>query len=94
MSYSIITTPAAEKDIKKLRETGNIAALKKLNALLDELREHPQTGTGKPEKLRHQLSGCWSRRISQENRLVYIINEEQRIVFVVRAHSHYVNNSS
>jgi toxin YoeB len=45
--------------------------LAKLNTLIEECRRHPFIGTGKPEPLRGEFQGWWSRRISQEHRLVY-----------------------
>ncbi|MDR2938214.1 MAG: Txe/YoeB family addiction module toxin [Prevotellaceae bacterium] len=89
MSYEIILSPAAKKDILTLRKTSDVAVMKKLNKLLDELREHPTVGTGKPERLKHNLAGCWSRRITQEHRLVYRIEEDIVTVIVIRAHGHY-----
>jgi toxin YoeB len=49
--------------------------LKKLNALIDEVTRTPFEGTGKPELLKHELAGWWSRRISDEHRLVYRIKD-------------------
>lgn len=43
----------------------------KVNVLIEECRRHPFTGTGRPEPLRNELSGWWSRRITREHRLVY-----------------------
>jgi toxin YoeB len=43
----------------------------RLIKLIREVQRDPFTGTGKPEPLRHELAGCWSRRIDQEHRLVY-----------------------
>ena len=71
MSFEVILTPKANKGIEKLKKAGNKSLIAKLGQLLDELEEHPETGTGKPEKLKHELSGLWSRRINREHRLVY-----------------------
>lgn len=46
-------------------------ALRKLNGLIEECKRHPFKGTGKPEPLKENLKGFWSRRSSQEHRLVY-----------------------
>jgi len=54
---------------------------------LEELAEHPFTGTGKPEPLKHDLSGMWSRRINGEHRLVYEIEDDT--VFFYSAKGHY-----
>lgn len=49
--------------------------LKKLNSLIEEIKRTPFEGTGKPELLRHELSGWWSRRMSDAHRLVYRIKD-------------------
>ena len=49
--------------------------LKKLNALIEETTRTPFEGTGKPEPLKHELKGWWSRRITDEHRLVYRIKD-------------------
>ncbi|WP_319414713.1 Txe/YoeB family addiction module toxin [Marispirochaeta aestuarii] len=55
--------------------------LKRINNLIKEISRTPYEGTGKPEPLKFQLQGCWSRRINQEHRLVYeIVSEELRII--------------
>ena len=54
--------------------------------LLKEVQRTPFTGTGKPEPLKHELSGCWSRRIDQEHRLVYEVKENKIRVLACRYH--------
>lgn len=51
MTYSIELTPVAENDIERLKQSGDKKILVKIDKLLNELREHPTSGTGKPEKL-------------------------------------------
>ncbi|MFT6216181.1 MAG: toxin YoeB [Roseivirga sp.] len=51
--------------------------------------EHPTKGTGKPEMLKHDLAGLYSRRINKKHRLVYSINEQVVTVYVLSAWSHY-----
>lgn len=53
MIFEIVFTSEALEDIEKLKKTGNKALLKKLYSLVQELKQHPETGTGKPEKLKH-----------------------------------------
>ncbi len=89
MNYEIILLSRAEKDISELRESGNKAVLVKLDKLLNELREHPYTGIGKPEPLKYDLKGCWSRRINQKHRLVYKVDDGKIIVVILSATSHY-----
>lgn len=88
MSYRIDFTKQAQNDIDFHRKSGNKAVLKKINTLLEELSEHPFTGTGKPETLKYDLAGLWSRRINQEHRLVYEVVGDT-IVVVVAAKGHY-----
>lgn len=87
--YAIFFTEAAKEDILAHKASGNMALLRKLHSLLGELREHPRTGTGKPELLRGNLSGLWSRRINREHRLVYSIHDAVVTVEVISAKSHY-----
>jgi toxin YoeB len=57
---------------------------KNLCAILKEmLRDDPTTGLGKPEALRHNLTGFWSRRISQKDRLIYKFNDTHIYIFAI-----------
>ncbi|MGR0279419.1 Txe/YoeB family addiction module toxin [Marinomonas dokdonensis] len=67
-----------EKD-KKLHK-----ALCKL--LKEMLRNHPSQGTGKPEQLRHNLTGFWSRRISHKDRLIYKFDDKSIYIFAIGGH--------
>lgn len=64
----------------------NKKLLKKINMLLKEIKRTPYEGTGKPEALKHELQGCWSRRINQEHRLVYEVFVTQINVLACRYH--------
>ena len=77
----------ANSDIDFHKKSGNKVVLKKLFILLSELIEHPFDGTGKPEPLKHNLAGCWSRRINREHRLVYEVLENT--VHIHSAQGHY-----
>lgn len=89
MVYTIEFLPKAKEDLKSLKNSGNKSAYRKVNSLINELREHPTTGTGQPEPLKYELSGYWSRRIDKKNRLIYRIEEEIVTVVVVSATGHY-----
>ena len=89
MIYAIEFTDIALAHIEKLKYSGNIAVTKKIRRLLEELTEHPETGTGKPEKLKYDYNGYWSRRINREHRLVYFIDKELITVTVISAYGHY-----
>jgi len=68
---------------------------KKIVALIQEVRKTPFEGRGKPEPLRHELSGCWSRRINKEHRLVYqVTGDEVRILACTNYCSTYINDKS
>ena len=60
--------------------------LKRINALIKEIKRHPFEGIGKPEPLKHDLSGYWSRRKDQEHRLVYRSDKKNIIVIACRYH--------
>ena len=60
--------------------------LKRLNLLLEDTLRHPFTGIGKPEMLRANLSGHWSRRITDEHRLVYLVDGEDLVILQARFH--------
>jgi toxin YoeB len=89
MIYEVVFTPEAKEDIARLRKSGDKLSLKRLDAIREELKIHPATGIGKPERTKHGLSGCWSRRITEKHRIVYRIKEEIVTVVVIRAYGHY-----
>ena len=59
----------------------------KINTLIDDIPRHPFTGLGKPEPLKRNLRGFWSRRITREHRLVYRI--EQGVLQIAQCRFHY-----
>lgn len=77
----------AELEIEYLKKTGNKAMLRKLFTLFSEIIIHPFEGTGKPEALKHHLSGMWSRRINKEHRIVYEVIDD--VVFIHSVKGHY-----
>ena len=87
MSYDLDFTDDAKADLKFHKKSGNKIILKKIVSFLEELVEHSYSGTGKPEPLKYDLSGKWSRRINQEHRLVYEVLES--IVKIHSAKGHY-----
>lgn len=56
------------------------AVLKRINALIRDIQRSPFDGIGKPEPLKHNLSGFWSRRIDDEHRLVYAIDDDRILI--------------
>lgn len=62
------------------------ATLRRINALIADAQRDPYNGIGKPEPLRHEFSGWWSRRIDQEHRMVYRLREETLEIAALRYH--------
>jgi len=89
MSYILEFSKNALEDIEKHKKSGDKPTLRKIEKLLNELLEHPITGTGQPEMLKHDLVGLYSRRINKKHRLVYSINEQIVTVYVLSVWSHY-----
>ena len=78
-------TPTALDDLRYWLKTDKRQA-DRILALLEEIRRTPFDGSGKPETLRFQLAGCWSRRIDREHRLVYQVEESEIVVITCRYH--------
>ena len=76
---------AAFEDLAWWIQQDRNKALRIVNLIKDVQRD-PFKGIGKPEPLRHELKGCWSRRIDQEHRLVYQITENKVRVLACRYH--------
>ncbi len=82
----IIFSPSALRELNTLKRAGDIIHLKKIRLLLESIQQTPFEGIGKPEALKHQLSGCWSRRISLEHRLVYEVKKDKIVVLSIKGH--------
>ena len=68
-------------------QTQDKKVLKRVNLLIKDIRRNPFDGVGKPEPLKNNLSGWWSRRIDETNRIVYY--EQDGIIYVVSCRGHY-----
>ncbi|MDR2145973.1 MAG: Txe/YoeB family addiction module toxin [Tannerella sp.] len=88
MIYFVETSLKAKSDLEILKKSDKKAYKKALSLFL-ELNEHPRTGTGKPELLKNDKRGLWARRINRKHRLVYKIEDDKVIVFVISALGHY-----
>jgi toxin YoeB len=77
--------PAALEDLAYWVEHDRKKALRVIDLALETQRD-PFGGKGKPEPLKHELAGCWSRRIDQEHRLVYEVAEERIRILACRYH--------
>ena len=87
--YQIEFTDDARKDLLRLQRKSP-QAIKKLKSLLEEIQEHPRTGTWQVEQLKHYAKETWSRRINKEHRLVYRINDDIVQVLVLSTYGHYI----
>jgi len=86
--YTIVYSLRAEDDLRKLKKD-EPAAFQKAVKLLNELAEHPKTGTGHPEPLKGDRAGQWSRTITKKHRLIYEILEKEVRVEVLSSYGHY-----
>jgi toxin YoeB len=89
--YRVIVSDIAKKDLLRIQKSGDKPSIRKVEQMISELYEHPETGTGKPERLKFDLTGYWSRRINRKDRLIYSIEDEIITVTVVSAMGHYSN---
>jgi toxin YoeB len=78
-------TKNAAEDLNYWKKT-DTAKVKRIKQLLEDIQKSPFEGIGKPEPLKHNFAGKWSRRITQEHRLVYELKEDEIIIFQCRFH--------
>ena len=81
----LVFTPNGWEDYQHWVQSDR-TTLKRLNRLIDDVLRDPYTGIGKPEQLRHVLSGAWSRRITEEHRLVYLVDGDDVVILQARYH--------
>jgi len=89
MTYFVELSDKAEEHFNLHIKAGNKKLLKRIYKLLKELSEHPETGTGRPHRLKHEKSGLWSRSIDDKHRMLYTIDDQKVIVFVISLWGHY-----
>ena len=77
----------AQDDLDYWKKSGKSSILKKIKSLLESIQETPFEGLGKPEGLKHNLSGLWSRRIDRGNRLIYKVTSE--VIYILSCRGHY-----
>ena len=81
----LVFTPHGWEDYRYWQATDK-AVIKRIDRLLDDTLRDPFAGIGKPEPLRHILGGCWSRRIDNEHRLVYLVEGDDGVVLQALYH--------
>ena len=82
----IIILPEADQHLNFWKKTGNKQVLKRISILISSILETPFEGIGKPEALKYELSGKWSRRIDKENRIVYAIIGNILYIYSLKGH--------
>ncbi|MEX2625713.1 MAG: Txe/YoeB family addiction module toxin [Ilumatobacteraceae bacterium] len=80
-----VFTPNGWDDYQHWQSTDR-TVLKRVNRLVDDTLRDPFEGIGKPEPLRHALAGAWSRRITAEHRLVYLVDSDDLVILQARYH--------
>lgn len=88
MKYTLKTTSKFEQDLVNLHR--NMPKLfTKAAKLLEEIENHPRTGTGHPERLKHYEVETWSRQINKQHRMVYEIHDATITVILLSVYGHY-----
>ncbi len=82
----IILSAKALEHIDFWKKTNKTAIQKRISELKDAIVNDPYHGIGKPEALKHQLSGKWSRRIDRENRFVYSVENNTLTIYSLKGH--------
>lgn len=89
MNYKIVLTEQAVEDYRFWKASGNKGVLNKITRLLEDMSKHPYMGIGKPEALKYELAGYWSRRINSEHRIVYRVIDDVIEIEVLAMRYHY-----
>lgn len=82
----VIYSETAQEDIAYWKKSGNKGVQKKIQTLIEDILKHPYEGIGKPHALKHNLSGSWARRISDEHRVVYSVDGNLLKISSLRGH--------
>lgn len=79
-------TDEAKEDLFFWKTSGQVAVMKKISTLVANITETPFTGIVKPQGLKHNFSGYWSRRINKEHRLIYEVFDSHILIHSLRGH--------
>jgi toxin YoeB len=82
----IIFSPNALEDLKYWKQKHNDKIIQRIKELIKAIELNPFHGVGKPEPLKHNYSGAWSRRINREHRLIYKIEAGRVIILALKEH--------
>lgn len=82
----VVLLGKSKNDLEEWKKSGNHSILKKIRNLIIDIEKTPFDGLGKPEALKYNLSGKWSRRISDKDRLVYEISGNDIKIYSLKGH--------
>ena len=82
----IVFSPESLEDLLFWKKSGNLKIQNRISELLESIKQNPYQGIGKPEALKSNWSGYWSRRINKEHRLIYKTENERIIIAQLRGH--------
>lgn len=85
----VVLLKKAREDREYWLHTGNKRIMRRITDLLNDILEHPFTGIGKPEPLKGNHQGKWSRRITDEHRIIYSVSSGRVFVYVFSMRGHY-----
>ena len=85
----IIYSDEVKRDIEYWKKSGNKIIQNKIQQLVDAIEESPFEGIGKPEPLKYNLAGLWSRRINWEHRIIYKLLEDEQTIKIYSLKGHY-----
>ena len=88
MIYKMAFLPQARKDFDEWKKTDEKTVVK-IKEILKDIADHPYSGMGKPEPLKHNLAGKWSRRINRTDRIVYSVDGIKVLIYVFSMKGHY-----
>lgn len=88
MNYKIAFLPQARKDFNEWKRIDE-KTVRRIKEILKDIQKHPFYGIGKPEALKYNLSGKWSRRINKVDRIIYSVDEETILVYIFSMKGHY-----
>ena len=76
----------ALEDLSYWKKSGNKKIQERIAALIEDTKRNPFTGIGKPEPLKYELAGKWSRRIDKENRIIYALKDNMLFIYTLKGH--------
>jgi toxin YoeB len=87
LELRFVYLPRAQDDLAYWKKSGNKSIQQRISKLIQSIAETPFEGIGKPEALKYDFTGWWSRRINEEHRLVYRVEEE--VITIAQMRFHY-----